>query len=131
MPTNRAAARRQPIRQSALTPHEQCIFAAGYLEAIDDHAGDAEQIARQDAEIRRLARALATAQHDLERVKRTAAALDDEASAYFAQMQRAGLFDAELEERKRQYRARHTMTVAMRAPMAEPDYRGGPVAWAS
>jgi len=122
------------IVQGLLSPREQRVFAAGYTEAVEDRAGKQinEQIAAKDSEIRRLQCALATAQADLERARRTAAALDAEASAYFEQLREAGAFDAELAARKSAYRARREQAqpdALSRNRSGRPSYQGGAVDW--
>ena len=117
------------IVQEELSPREQQVFAAGYTEAMQDHAGDTATIAAQAAEIRRLERALATAQNDLERIKRTAAALEEEAAGYFEQLRQAGAFDDELAQRKAVYRARRAEVETEQKKAADTGYQGGPVEW--
>lgn len=118
--------------QLSLSPHDQQVYAAGYIEAARDRAGDADTIAQQAAEIRRLQAELRTAKNDLDRVRRTAAALEKEAAGFFTELQHAGHFDDELAERKAVYRAREAEQQAAmiaRACDGRPEYCGGPVEW--
>jgi hypothetical protein len=113
-------------------PQEEKAFAAGYTEAVKDHAADIERLAAQDADIRALQLSLATARQDLDRLRRTAAALEEEAADYFEQLRKAGAFDAELVERKIAYRARQKKKLQCmneRLHAERPDYPGGPVQW--
>ena len=89
-------------------------------------------MAAQDAEIRTLQRRLAAAQGDLEMLKRTVAALEDESTGYFEQLQEMGAFDAELAERAAAYRARQAASLrraAERLQEQRPDYMGGLIQW--
>ncbi|MGN6760322.1 MAG: hypothetical protein ACTHJI_03210 [Leifsonia sp.] len=117
---------------SEMSPVEAQAFAAGYLEALHDHTADSELLAAQETEIRTLQRRLAAAQEDLEVLKRTVAALEDESTGYFEQLQEMGAFDAELIERAAAYRARQAANlrrVAERLREQRPDYMGGPIRW--
>ena len=132
--SSRGGAQAGRIIQSRLSPREQQVFAAGYTEAVEDRAGElhVEAAAAKDSEIRRLQCALATAQADLEKARRTAAALDQEAARYFEQLRETGAFDAELDERKSAYRARQAEAQrrsAERARAGRPAYHGGAIAW--
>jgi hypothetical protein len=114
------------------SPEEEQAFAAGYTQALHDHAADFEQLTAQDAEIRSLHRDLATAQQDLDRLDRTVAALEEEAAGYFQQPREAGAFDRQLAERSAAYHARQEQQLhraTERLQDQRPDHPGGPIQW--
>jgi hypothetical protein len=113
-------------------PEEAQAFAAGYAEALQDYAPDAELLAAQASEIRNLQRRLTTAQGDLDELNRTVDALQAETAGYFEQLRELGVFDAELLERNSAYHARqrrNLQRVTARLQEQRPDYRGGPIRW--
>ena len=117
---------------SQMEPEEAQAFAAGYIEALHDHAPDTELLAAQASEIRDLQRRLTTAQRDLDELNRTVNALEDESTGYFEQLRELGAFDAELLQREAAYRARHTKNLQRateRLQEQRPDYPGGPIHW--
>lgn len=115
-----------------MSPEEARAFAAGYLEALQDHAADTELVAAQASEIRDLQRRLTTAQGDLDELNRTVDVLQAETAGYFQQLRELGAFDAELLKSAAAYRARHTKNLQRateRLQEQRPDYKGGPVRW--
>jgi hypothetical protein len=109
-------------------------WAAGYREAVEDHAGDISTIERLEREVHRMRAELRTARTDLDRARQTAAALGHEASFYFTRLQEVGVWDDELEQHKsahRAARAAREQEAAARADGASGhgEYTGGPVEW--